>query len=113
MQVNKLYPTDQIVSYTNIELTKTISEIDNPLSNIAEPYYMGYVCYENFPRHFNLNTVEIPEGGNSITFSPVEENHNWGYIKQAGAGSFFSGTPQLYAYKNDTHRQRGELLRRT
>lgn len=101
MITSKFYPTNQTVAETNIELTKIVSEIDSPLPNIAEPYYMGYVRYENFPKQFNLNQVIVEEGGSSITFSPVEENHSWGYIKQAGAGSDFRGTPQLYAYKSD------------
>ena len=101
---NKRYSDSPTLSplYNTIKRTDYINDIpeETLLPNIAEPYYVGYVDYRDFPRQYNFN--QISGDTTQLTFTPIVENHSWGFIGQRGVGSFANGTPQFYGWDNNS-----------
>ena len=103
MILDKRYDDSETLSpqFTTIYRTDYLGVIPRQdlLPNIAEGYYIGYVDYRDYPRQYNLN--QISGDTTQLTFTPVIENHSWGFLGQSASGSFAKGTPQFYGWNTD------------
>lgn len=76
----KRYGTSITKIANEFECTDYIENIQNPLPDIAEPYCMGYMTYQEYPKFFNVNNIiASSEQSPIVKFDPVVENHSWGY----------------------------------
>lgn len=101
MKVNKRYPTASTID--DFEITTNIDAIQNPLPNIGEGYYMGYVKYDDFPKCDGLTLCEHPDPDTdyTLTWAPVKQNYNWGFIHQHYNSSDLNSYTVLYYYNQD------------
>lgn len=106
MIINKMYPTAQQLIADELEITNPIENIASPLANIAEPYYMGYVLYNDYPKCFNINSFGYISEQPLLTISHVKENHNWGFLAFDYNSYETYAEPLLYYYdtNNNIHK---------
>ena len=85
------YPTMQ--TYANGEIERT-DNIDNLYSNanVGNPYYLGYIEHDDFPKSFGVSIVDYSRG---MSFKRIESNHSWGFCFNKNIYSTEGTTPPL------------------
>lgn len=106
MIYNKQYDSALKPILGELELTAQIDDIQNPLENIADGYYLGYVLYNDYPKCFNINTIDYTVDQPLMTISHVKENHSWGFIAYDYNSSQPFVEPLLYYYDENNNIQR-------
>lgn len=101
-------PTEYLYSQSgtfdngSIAVTDFISNLqyaDLLEKKMGEPYCIGYVKYEDFPKCIEFH--KIIWDSNHIEFKTNPQNIGWGYCLQAGVGTQFPGGRQMYALNNE------------
>lgn len=108
MIVSKMYPRAQQLITGELETTDRIDSITSPLANMAEPYYMGYALYNEYPKCFNINSIDYTVDQPIMTISHVKENHSWGFLAYDYNSTEPFVEPLLYYYDaNDDIQKQG------
>ena len=98
----KRYPSEYIKISGEFECTDYIENLQNPLTNIAEPYCMGFMTYQEYPKFFDVNKiVGSSDQSPVLKFEPVVENHSWGFCYYAARSGATSLNSVLY-YRNQS-----------
>lgn len=102
LPVESLYPQAGTFDNGSIIVTDFISNLqyaDLLEKKMGEPYCIGYVNYEDFPKYIDFH--KIIWDSNHIEFKSNPQNIGWGYCLQAGVGTQFPGGRQMYALNNE------------
>lgn len=104
MIYTKRYDNGQTPIAGELEFTERIENIQNPLENIAEGYYMGYVKYSDFPKchGFSVVTAPPPDTSYKIGFTTPKQNYNWGFVNFEYYAQDTQTYTLLYMYDNDS-----------
>lgn len=104
MDKNNFY-ADETPLTSGIVCTKWIPDIftdGNLKTNIAEPYIMGYIPYDESPQSlFDLHTIAMGNNLTAINFGTLKENRAWGYCWQDATGSSTRFAGQAYGIDTD------------
>lgn len=96
---------DEPALSSGIVPTKWIPDIftDGDLkTNIAEPYIMGYIPYDESPQSlFDLHIISMGNNLTAINFGAFKENRAWGYCWQNSTGSTTRFAGQAYGIDSD------------
>lgn len=87
------YPTTS-TPVTGLEITNNVNSISTPFDSIMNPYYIGYIPYDKYPKMWNINTVDF--SNSEIKINTIADNHPFGYCYETRQSVQY---PQLY-YKD-------------